>query len=102
MMLAVLALVNISGDSLGSSLMVKAQFRFNTGGHHDPRGNRQRQQYEQQMRQQPKEKAQDYYKILGVSRDANDAQIKKAFKKLAIKYHPDKNKDDPDGAKAKF
>lgn len=54
------------------------------------------------MRQQPKEKSEDYYKILGVKRDANDAQIKKAFKKLAIKYHPDKNKDDPDGAKAKF
>ena len=40
--------------------------------------------------------------MLGVKRDATDAEIKKAFKKLAIKYHPDKNQDDPEAAKTKF
>jgi molecular chaperone DnaJ len=37
-----------------------------------------------------------------LKRGATEAQIKKAFKKQAIKYHPDKNKDDPEEAKKKF
>ena len=38
----------------------------------------------------------DYYDVLGVPRDAAPEPIKKAFRRLAHKYHPDRNRDDPD------
>jgi len=37
----------------------------------------------------------DYYQVLGVDLKANDQQIKEAFRKLAFKYHPDRNKENP-------
>ncbi|KAK3111016.1 DnaJ- protein scj1 [Teratosphaeriaceae sp. CCFEE 6253] len=45
--------------------------------------------------------AEDYYKLLGIDRDADDRQIKKAYRTLSKKYHPDKNPND-ESASQKF
>lgn len=44
----------------------------------------------------------DYYSVLGVARDASDEEIKKAYRKQALRWHPDRNPTAKDEAEKKF
>ena len=64
---------------------------FSEASEYDSNGFGVQQKIKDAQAKQKAAKKKDYYKILGVDKSATDAQIRKAYKKAALKWHPDKN-----------
>jgi len=69
---------------------------FNEASQHDATGFGVQAKLKDAQSAAKKAKRKDYYKVLGVEKNATDAEIRKAYKKLALKWHPDKNSGSED------
>jgi len=74
-----------------------------TGNREQPKAEAQEQTKSNSAPPRPSPKPErDLYKDLGISRDASERDVKKAYRKMALKHHPDKNPDDKEGATERF
>jgi len=64
---------------------------YSEASQHDPNGFNVTAKLKDAQVKAKKAKRKDYYKILGVKKEAQEPEISKAYKKLALKWHPDKN-----------
>ena len=68
----------------------------------EPTRGRQPDRHPRRRRQQSLSSDDDYYAILGLPRSATEVEVKKAYRKLAIRHHPDKNPDSREEAERNF
>mmetsp|Transcript_10796 Transcript_10796/g.19697 ORF Transcript_10796/g.19697 Transcript_10796/m.19697 type:complete len:497 (+) Transcript_10796:280-1770(+) len=94
--------------ALGNARLANEEYEeavkeFERAAQKEPRNGRVREGLENAKKRLQMSKRKDYYKILDVKRNANEKQIKKAFRKKALQYHPDKVKpEEQEEAEKKF
>ncbi len=78
---------------MGLNMFEEAKYDYQKVKDNDPSNTDVHRLLEESKKEEKKAKKRDYYKILELGRDANENDIRKAYKKLALKWHPDRNSE---------